>query len=302
MEVIEQALENGDIIFIPGQQVNDDHTQHPLMPKWNGHEDGYGVLTIGGTKVGKTYACRWALTGMIDFDTLIVCCAIPDEGEYRKLRQWCVDESKRRDEENRATDAHNRKYPRDQQPLLRPFRYLFVNNFGLMPDVDRDFEQDQFMGDNGDLLLNQYRDRRTYIIVDDMVNKKNQKLIEEYYIKCRKYNCSIEYISQSWADTPNIIKKQAFVFKLHMGLSPQQVSMIASKVSTPLDLDQFKEAYKYATTPDADDIEYARKVATALGIKKADSSKVRTFMYIDNTADFGKRIRKNFNKFIEFTD
>lgn len=307
-DVIDDALERGDIIHIPDARYDVNRKQYPFMPAWGDYDDAYGCVTIGGTKTGKTFACRYMITGWLDFDTLIVCCVVMHEREYQKLRQWCMDEADRRNQLNEEIDKHNRHLSPSskfrKQPL-QPFRYLFVDKLTDLPNVDTAFNEGapEVLGSDGEpLLLPQYKSRRTYVIIDDMANKTNQKMVDEYYIKCRKFNSSIEYISQSWKDAPNMVKKNAYVFRLHRGLNSQQITMLHSKIPTELSLDQFKSAYKIATTVDQDDIDKANEAALRMGEPPVDPVKIRPFLMIDNTADFGKRIKKWVNRIIEFED
>lgn len=62
-----------------------------------------------------------------------------------------------------------------------------------LPDLDKDFKKDQ----------------NNLIIFDDLVmeKKKNQVVIEEYAIRCRKLNVSMMYLTQSWFQTPDTIRK-----------------------------------------------------------------------------------------------
>jgi len=45
------------------------------------------------------------------------------------------------------------------------------------------------------------------IIFDDMVSETNQKSIIEYFIRARKLNCSVMYLSQSFYQTPILIRR-----------------------------------------------------------------------------------------------
>ena len=62
-----------------------------------------------------------------------------------------------------------------------------------LPDLDKDFKKE----------LN------NLIIFDDLVmeDKKKQRAIEEYSIRCRKLGVSMMYLTQSWYATPDTIRK-----------------------------------------------------------------------------------------------
>ena len=47
---------------------------------------------------------------------------------------------------------------------------------------------------------------QTLIVMDDLVLEKNQKQLEQYFIRARKLNCSLVYLSQSYFGVPKMIR------------------------------------------------------------------------------------------------
>ena len=47
---------------------------------------------------------------------------------------------------------------------------------------------------------------QTLIVMDDLVLEKNQKQLEQYFIRARKLNCSLVYLSQSYFSVPKMIR------------------------------------------------------------------------------------------------
>jgi len=47
---------------------------------------------------------------------------------------------------------------------------------------------------------------QTLIVMDDLVLEKNQKQLEQYFIRARKLNCSLVYLSQSYFAVPKMIR------------------------------------------------------------------------------------------------
>jgi len=47
---------------------------------------------------------------------------------------------------------------------------------------------------------------QSLIVMDDLVLEKNQKQLEQYFIRARKLNCSLVYLSQSYFDVPKMIR------------------------------------------------------------------------------------------------
>ena len=281
-KVIDESALHGRVAHIPRPKFMG-RKQEIVMPHWGGYNDGYGQVTLGGTKTGKTETTVWCLSNWIDFDTLIVCAAQVDhDAAYAKLYNWAVTEKESRGDND------------------RPFNFLFIKTLSELPPIDS-FTNNDFTDADGDsMLLGEYRDRRTYVIIDDMVTQKNQAQVCDYYIRCRKYNCSIEYITQDWRETPALVKKNAFVFRIHRGLSKANIKGISNKISHSLDSDEFYRAYEYATQVNDDDLNYQEHVCRELGVDTTTSDDIRPFMVIDNTVGHGNQIRKNFTEVLYF--
>ena len=47
---------------------------------------------------------------------------------------------------------------------------------------------------------------QSLIVMDDLVLEKNQKQLEQYFIRARKLNCSLVYLSQSYFGVPKMIR------------------------------------------------------------------------------------------------
>jgi len=47
---------------------------------------------------------------------------------------------------------------------------------------------------------------QSLIVMDDLVLEKNQKKLEQYFIRARKLNCSLVYLSQSYFGVPKMIR------------------------------------------------------------------------------------------------
>jgi hypothetical protein len=48
---------------------------------------------------------------------------------------------------------------------------------------------------------------QSLIVMDDLVLEKNQKQLEQYFIRARKLNCSLVYIAQSYFPVPKMIRQ-----------------------------------------------------------------------------------------------
>lgn len=96
-----------------------------------------------------------------------------------------------------------------------PPPHLEVYENGAVPDVDKYKEY------NGQLL----------IVFDDLVNMRNQKPIEEWYMRGRKIagGCSMIYLSQSFYKTPKFIRIQLNHIFLKRLTSTRDLNMVISE-------------------------------------------------------------------------
>jgi chloramphenicol O-acetyltransferase len=90
------------------------------------------------------------------------------------------------------------------------------------------------------------KDYQYLVVFDDLVNKKNQSPIINYFIRCRKKNCSAIYITQSYYDVPTIIRKNVnYAVFLKLG-GIKELKMIMRDYSLD-DINQLKNMFEYAT-------------------------------------------------------
>jgi hypothetical protein len=86
------------------------------------------------------------------------------------------------------------------------------------------------------------------VIFDDLVLSKDQSRIENYYIRARKLNCSVIYLSQSYYRIPKIIRNNCNYFVLLKLSGNREVNMILSEFGLGVTKDELLEIYKYATS------------------------------------------------------
>ena len=90
------------------------------------------------------------------------------------------------------------------------------------------------------------KDHQYLIVFDDLVNKKDQSKIINYFIRCRKKNCSAIYITQSWFDTPTIVRKNINYAVFLKGGGVREMKMILRDFSLD-DINVLKNMMDYAT-------------------------------------------------------
>lgn len=115
---------------------------------------------------------------------------------------------------------------------------------------------------------------QSLVVLDDLVLEKNQKDIEEFYIRARKKGCSLVYISQSYYQTPKMIRNNLTYIIIKQVSSLKNLSRIMNEYSLGLENKTFKKLYDYCTKDKTD------------------------FLLIDLEND-ATRFRKNFDEIID---
>ena len=127
---------------------------------------------------------------------------------------------------------------KDSEPLYDYLQTKSDNIFvkyGLenVPNLEKDFDKTD--------------GTQSIVIFDDLVLAKNQKPIENYYMKARKSNVNCVYMSQSYHSIPIFIRKNSthlVILKLG-GL--REVNRILSEYGLGVTKDQLLNMYEYAT-------------------------------------------------------
>lgn len=91
------------------------------------------------------------------------------------------------------------------------------------------------------------KDINHLVVFDDLVLAKDQRPIENYYIRARKLNCSVIYISQSYYKIPKIIRSNCSYMCLLKLSGQREVNMILSEFGLGVSKEQLLALYQYAT-------------------------------------------------------
>jgi hypothetical protein len=87
------------------------------------------------------------------------------------------------------------------------------------------------------------------VIWDDLVLTKDLSSVEKYYIRARKLNCSVVFLSQSYYDIPKMIRKNSsYLVILNLGGSKRETTAILNEWGTELDKDELKAIYEDCTS------------------------------------------------------
>ena len=116
---------------------------------------------------------------------------------------------------------------------------------------------------------NKKRERKVLIVFDDMIshvmsNKKAQQILKELFIRCRKLNVSLCFLTQSYFSVPKDVRLNCthyVIFKLN---NKRELQNIAISHSADIDYKDFvkiyrncpKEPYSFLTIDTTQSVEY----------------------------------------------
>ena len=96
--------------------------------------------------------------------------------------------------------------------------------------------------------LDQMDKKENHLVVwDDLVLSKDLSMVENYYIRARKLNCSVIFISQSYFKIPKIIRNNCSYMVLLKLSGQREVNIILSEFGLGVTKEQLMELYEYAT-------------------------------------------------------
>ena len=139
----------------------------------------------------------------------------------------------------------------------------------------------EYSNDMNDVLenINSYnknRDKKLLIIFDDMIadimrSEKLKAIVKELFIRCRKLNISIVFITQSYFRTPKDVRLNSTHILMKIG-NEKELKSTAEENSGHLDFKDFFKIYNYCT------------------------NELYSFMMVDNRPTARVTFKKNFNE------
>ena len=115
----------------------------------------------------------------------------------------------------------------------------------------------EYSSDMNDVLddINNYnknRDKKVLIIFDDMIadimrSEKFKAIVKELFIRCRKLNISIVFITQSYFRTPKDARLNSTHYILMKTYNKKELKSIAEENSGHLDFKDFLKIYNFCT-------------------------------------------------------
>jgi hypothetical protein len=91
------------------------------------------------------------------------------------------------------------------------------------------------------------KDFNHLVVWDDLVLSKDLSMVENYYIRARKLNVSVIFISQSYFRIPKIIRNNCSYMVLLKLSGQREVNVILSEFGLGVSKDELVAIYEYAT-------------------------------------------------------
>jgi len=92
------------------------------------------------------------------------------------------------------------------------------------------------------------KEKNHLVVFDDLVLSKTLDVVENYYIRARKLNCSVIFISQSYFRIPKIIRNNCSYMVLLKLSGNREVNLILSEFGLGVSKSQLIKIYEYATS------------------------------------------------------
>lgn len=133
-------------------------------------------------------------------------------------------------------------YARDTQEPAYQFLMKIFNN----KKIKREFDTIIFSSDPNEIIDVDELDneKQNLIIFDDYVTTKDQSKIKDLFIRGRKKNASIIYLTQSYYDVPKTIRLQCNYISLFPSCSVKDVNMILKEYSVD---ERIRDLYNHVT-------------------------------------------------------
>ena len=198
----------------------DDYTNENIIEhnlKWPDIPDHpYRILIVGGSGSGKTNALLNLINNQPDIDKIYLYAKDP----YEKKYQYLINKS-----EKVGLNHFN-----DPKALME-----YSND---MQDVYKNIED-----------YNPIKKRKILIVFDDMIaDMINNNKLTELFIRGRKLNISIVFITQSYFKVPKDVRLNSTHFFIMKIPNKRELQQIALNHSSDIDFKDFMQIYKKCTT------------------------------------------------------
>ena len=179
----------------------------------------FRMLIIGPSGSGKTNTLLHLIDKFYPIDKICLYAKYTDEDKY----QYSINKREQ-------AGIKNLNYP-----------YAFIEYSNDMNDVLENINN-----------YNKNRDKKVLIIFDDMIadimrSEKFKAIVKELFIRCRKLNISIVFITQSYFRTPKDVRLNSTHYILTKMGNKKELKSIAEENSGHLDFKDFLKIYNHCT-------------------------------------------------------
>ena len=179
----------------------------------------FRILTIGPSGSGKTSTLLHLINNLHPIDKIYLYAKDTDEKKYQYLT--------------------NKREQAGIKNVNDPHAFIEYSND--MNDVLEDINN-----------YNKKRDKKVLIIFDDMIadimrSEKFKAIVKELFIRCRKLNISIVFITQSYFRTTKDARLNSTHYKLMKIGNKKELKSIGEENSGHLDFKDFLKIYNYCT-------------------------------------------------------
>lgn len=203
----------------------EDPNQHPLMPIHPSRN-----IIDGRSRSGKTNFLINLIRKYLNFDKLYICAKNIHETHYSELREdYTIFDGIEREAFKKMVRKEKGKCKKEFLELYDKYKkdVFFSSDLNEFVSVD----------DLDPSVIN-------IVIFDDCVIEKDQKIIEEFYIRGRKQNASIFYISQDFYKIPTSIRKNTDYFYFFGVRNPREIQQIIREIDGYLPKEEFQKLRK----------------------------------------------------------
>lgn len=196
------------------EEENEDiyFNKHSLAPQWP-----FRLLICGSSGSGKTCLLKCLIEKYLYYDKLFIYAKDLSDPCYQRLQEIF-------EELQNSINLEELGYPSD-------FKLVeFSNNIYDIVDIND---------------LN--KDYQNLIVFDDFLTERDQSKFIDFYIRARKRNTSVVYLSQSYFDTPKSIRLQSNYFLFFNISNEREMNDIYYDHCLDVDRKTFKFLFKHAT-------------------------------------------------------
>lgn len=191
--------------------------KHPLAPKWP-----FRLLICGDSGCGKTNLFMNLIFSLLHFNKLYIYTKMLNEDKYEFINNFFELIDHMIDEKlNKKAKKLGKNYAGKTQTCTISND---INDLVPLEDI--------------------CTDEQNLIIFDDMLLEKDQSMVEDYFMRGRKYNASFIYLSQSYFKTPRFIRLNCTDFMLFPSHNKKELNMIQQVHATRLTKDQFMSLFE----------------------------------------------------------